>query len=188
MTMAVLFLLAVILGLPASLGMAWLVLTCLIRCRGRALTAWTGVFTAALALLTAGSGGLAALDLAWRAWVMDALYAVLFAGGAGAMIAAVRALPRLLTEWPERSRIAWRRSACLGLCLTVLGALAAMGALTAITTGEERVVARDGAQAVEVDEGWMDRCMVYYPYRGPLVRGRTALEIVSEYVAEEAGR
>lgn len=188
MTGTTLSLLAGILGLPAALGMAWLVLACLIRCRGWALTVWTGVFAAALAMLTAGSGGLAALDLAWRAWVMNTLYAALFAGGAGAMIAAIRALPRLLAEWPERSLRRWRIAACLACCLALLGALVLGRWLTAITTGEERVVERDGSQAVEVDEGWMDRCMVYYPYRGPLVRGRTALEIVSEYMTEEAGR
>ena len=53
--------------------------------------------------------------------------------------------------------------------------------MTALTAGPEQVAVRDGQQVVAVDEGWMDYCMAYYPYRGPLVRGGTALEVVSEY-------
>lgn len=184
MTGSLLTLAAGLLWLAAAPGMAWLVLVCLIRCRRRrALAVWTGVFIAALALLTAGGAVLTGQELAWRSGVVRGLYAALFLGGAGAMTAAVCALPELLAGWPERSLRRWRRMAGAALCAAVLGSVVLWRWAAALTAGDDRVVTRNGRQVVEVDEGWMDRCLVYYPYRGPLVRGNAALETV--YTSQE---
>ncbi len=180
MTGTILSLAALVLGTAAAPIMAWLWAAGLIQCgRRRALRAWTALFLTALALLILGSGALAALDLAWRSRTLRALYGLLFLGGAGAMFSAVRALPEL--PWPEEDRRRWRGIACAAFCAVLLGALVLGRWLTAVTAGPELVTVRDGQQVVAADEGWMDYCMAYYPYRGPLVRGNTALEVVSEY-------
>lgn len=180
MTGTILSLAALVLGTAAAPVMVWLWAAGLIQCRRRrALRAWTALFLAALALLTLGSGVLAALDLAWRSRTLRALYGLLFLGGAGAMLSAVRALPEL--PWPEEDRRRWRGIACGACCAVLLGTLVLGRWVTALTAGPEQVAVRDGQQVVAVDEGWMDYCMAYYPYRGPLVRGGTALEVVSEY-------
>ena len=114
MTGTILSLAALALGTAAAPVMVWLWAAGLIQCRRRrALRAWTALFLAALALLTLGSGVLAALDLAWRSRTLRALYGLLFLGGAGAMLSAVRALPEL--PWPEEDRRRWRGIAC-GAC------------------------------------------------------------------------
>lgn len=188
MTGTILTLAALVLGTAAAPVMVWLVAMGLIRRkRRRALTAWTALFLAALALLTAGSAVLAALDLTWRSRVIRALYVLLFTGSAGAMLSAVRVLPELLAAWPERDRRSWEIIACGGFCAVLLGSLVLGRWLTALTARPDREVIRGGRQAVEVDEGWMDYCVAYYPYRGPLVRGSTAMETVSEYMGG-AGR
>lgn len=188
MTGTILTLTAALVGLAAAPGMVWLVAACLIRCRRRALVIWTAVFLTALVLLALGGAVLAGWALAWRSWLVRGLYAVLVFSGVGAMAAAVRALPELLTGWPERTLRRWRQIAGVALCAAALGSLVLWRWAVAITTGDDRVVTRGDRQMVEVDEGWMDRCLVYYPYRGPLVRGNMALEIVSEYTSEEAER
>ena len=65
-------------------------------------------------LLTLGSGVLAALDLAWRSRTLRVLYGLLFLGGAGAMLSAVRALPEL--PWPEEDRRRWQGISRVAFC------------------------------------------------------------------------
>ena len=183
MTGIILSLTALALGTAAAPVMAWLWAMSMIRCRGRrALAAWSALLLIALVLLTAGSAVLASLDLAWRSRTLRVLYALLLLGGAGVMLSTVRVLPELLAAWPEKERRRWRRIAWGCCCAVLLGALVLGRWLTALTAGPDQAVVRDGRQMVAVDEGWMDRCMVYYSYRGPLVRGNTALETISEYM------
>lgn len=175
--------LIVFLALLAVIGMAVTAVVCLTRCRGvhrKWLAVWSGAFLTAAVLATVGSWLLKQFHLAWRSNVLYVLFAVIFFCGLGGLYCVLRCLPELLAglEPPaQRFRVIMARAACVLIvfCTLTLGPFAA-----AFSAWGDWVADRNGQRVVMVNESWMDFCVVCYDYRGPLVRGSTALEFITE--------
>lgn len=175
--------LIVFLGLLSAIGIAAAAAACLARCRGshrKWLALWGGAFLAAAALATAGGRFLGLFHLAWRSNMLYVFFAVMFFSGLGGLYCTLRCLPELLAALEEparRFRVAMARTACVLVifCTLVLGPFAA-----AFSTWGDWVADRNGQQVVMVNMSWMDFCVICYDYRGPLVRGDTPLEVITE--------